>query len=426
MAFRNARIHGRALLARTAILKILFRLMNMPSLIPISHKGCEQQAKTHKQQLRNYLKEENKLSDIFRNIKVKAKYFLNFMKYKKKFAKHCHYTDTHNQEGKLEINNIEKWNSSFERFIISQPSEIEVMKEFYAANLEIVKKIEIFTEDIIMISVVKDELYRTRKFLNHYRNIGVHKFVIIDNQSTDGTKEYLGEQHDVFLISALDKYTTNRREAWLNRVLSYFGYNRWYMVADIDELIVYRGVEEHDISDVVKFALDNNLSRIRGMMIDMYPEEYSAIDDTEDIYSLYTFFDSDTYTYEKACEFEIVRGGFRNRCMGSNALLTKYPLFFFEEGDIEGKSHFLFPYKKNWGDCYLAIKHYKFLPSDIEKYRMIAENGNYYNGSVQYKQYIKKLDDTDNPIRLIYDGTVKYEDSTSLDHIRLLKKIEWR
>jgi len=364
------------------------------------------------------------LSNTVRRIKIYTKYFVNSVKYRNKYNFKSNYTYSQTEKCSLKINNIEKWNKAFKKFIIFQPNEFEVIDAFYKANLKIEKTIDIDSE-IILISVVKDELYRVQKFLEHYRKIGVHQFVIIDNQSTDGTKEYLMKQIDVYLISAEDKYTTNRREAWINRVLSYFGFDRWYMVADIDELIVYTGVESHLINELLHFAESRHITRLRGMMLDMYPEKYTDLDEIDDKYSFYKYFDSDTYTVNKACELEVVRGGFRNRCMGSNALLTKYPIFFFEEGDIEGKSHFLFPYYKNWGNCYLAIMHYKFLPSDLEKYRKIAEYGNYYNGSIQYKQYIKKIDDMDNQVELLYNVTVKYENSLSLNKIQIINKILW-
>lgn len=364
------------------------------------------------------------INDTMRNVKVNIKYCINLVKYWPKFAGKYDYTDFRQKNEELPIRNIVTWNKAFKRFIISQPHEVAVMEDFFGAKLKIVKPIHM-DNNVIMISVVKNELYRSKKFLEHYRKMGVHQFVIIDNQSTDGTYDYLLSQKDVFLISALEKYTTNRREAWINRVFSYFGFNRWYMVADIDELITYKGIEQHSIKDVLKFAETHQISRIRGMMLDMYPSEYDLCNELEDKYNQYVYFDSNTYTYEKACELEIVRGGFRKRCMGTNALLTKYPVFYFEEGDIEGKSHFLFPYSKNWGDCYLAIKHYKFLPSDFEKYRKIAKSGNYYNGSEQYKQYIRRFDDKDNPIKLLYSGTVKYIDSSSLDNLRCLKEMKW-
>ena len=43
----------------------------------------------------------------------------------------------------------------------------------------------------------RNERLRLPAFLNHYRSLGVDEFLVIDNDSSDGSTEYLAAQADV-------------------------------------------------------------------------------------------------------------------------------------------------------------------------------------------------------------------------------------
>jgi len=93
--------------------------------------------------------------------------------------------------------------------------------------------------------------------------------------------------------------------------------------------------------------------------------------------------------------------------------------------DVQCKSHFLFPEKENVdADCNLILKHYKFQPGEIEKYKEIANNGNYYDGSKQYKKYIEIMEKT-KTLDFMCNSTKKYVDSKSLRQITGYHNIIW-
>ena len=56
--------------------------------------------------------------------------------------------------------------------------------------------------DILLVSVVKDEMYFLPEFLTHYRALGVEHFVFLDDASTDGTTDFLTRQPDVSVVNA--------------------------------------------------------------------------------------------------------------------------------------------------------------------------------------------------------------------------------
>ena len=45
--------------------------------------------------------------------------------------------------------------------------------------------------DILLVCVLKDEMYFLPEFLAHYRALGVEHFVFLDDASTDGTTVFL-------------------------------------------------------------------------------------------------------------------------------------------------------------------------------------------------------------------------------------------
>lgn len=327
----------------------------------------------------------------------------------------------------LPIKEEKTWKRAFYKLIISNPDLAEVAYEFYNALLYQEKSVKFDKQYVILISVEKNEKYRMKKLIEHYRKLGVKQFAIIDNLSTDGTFEYLKSQDDVAVFSAKNEYTTNRREAWINRVIAYYGRNRWYIIVDSDELLVYYECEQHNIEELIKVAEKKRITRARALMVDMYSKENFFSDNAmaNDPYTMFTYFDTDSYVLEKCKEMDLVRGGFRGRIFESKPVLTKYPLIYFKKSDIQCKSHFLFPYRKNLDTkCYLALLHYKFLPGDLKKYKEIAQKGNFYAGSIQYKEYVRNYEEK-NVQSPIYEGSKKYTDSRDLRYIKLIDLVNW-
>lgn len=55
---------------------------------------------------------------------------------------------------------------------------------------------KIGASDILLLSTVRNERIRLSYFLRYYRDLGVDHFLFVDNDSDDGTREYLAEQED--------------------------------------------------------------------------------------------------------------------------------------------------------------------------------------------------------------------------------------
>lgn len=317
------------------------------------------------------------------------------------------------------------WYKALKKFIIAQPEESEVAIEFFKDSISVLQlsKTGKETSLVILICVVKNDLRKMKNLIIHHRKIGIKHFAILDNGSTDGTIEWLKNQKDVDLFTVQDKYNTNRREAWINKLVAYYGLNRWYLILDSDELFSFYKMESRNIEYLIDYCVKHSIDRMRAVMIDMYGADSFYLDNSEEDYlEKCKYFDSNSYKYENRDVIDLITGGPRRRIFNQKPWLTKYPLCYFVEGDIQGKSHFLFPYKKNKNTkCYSAILHYKFLPSDIRKYRKIATEGNYFNDSIQYKDYINHIDRS-NGLSFMDEQSVEYSDTDSLYIIPVLEK----
>ena len=334
------------------------------------------------------------------------------------------YSDFCNVNQMLSIENVGIWYRSFRRFLLAQPFEKEVAIEFFSNAIKPIKEQPIQDKEPILICIVKNDLYRMQKLVAHYRSLGITHFAILDNDSADGTREFLMQQNDVHVFFTDTPYTTNRREAWVNRLVAHYGFDRWYINVDSDELLTYLRCETYSISDVIEWAEHNSYDRLRAIMVDMYSQQnVFGADNAFDPYDQFCFFDSNTYHNESLVISEITKGGPRGRVFHQSPWLTKFPIFCFRKGDIQGKSHYSFPYASNQHkNCYLALLHYKFLPADYLKYQRIAEKGNFSNDSIQYRAYMKVFE-RNRDTRFMYDGSVKYEDPRSLQSVNLLSEI---
>ena len=71
--------------------------------------------------------------------------------------------------------------------------------------------------DILLFSTQRNEAIRLPYFLKYYRDMGVNHFLIVDNDSTDGSVDYLADQKDVSLWTTPRSYKRSRFGVdWLN------------------------------------------------------------------------------------------------------------------------------------------------------------------------------------------------------------------
>lgn len=319
------------------------------------------------------------------------------------------------------------WKRKFYQMIRYSSNRIfPILEEFLTVKIDKVSDRELVQSDShkpILICVLKNEVIKIQYFMEHYRKLGIENFVFLDNMSTDGTFEFLLEQEDAIVYRCEHPFVSNRKIAWINRLIAEIGLNRWYLMVDSDEFITYLGCSEHNIEDVVMQNESRGFKRVASFMIDMYPKENLFTENEgSDFYRKCCCMDKDTYSFSKAANGIRIMGGPRKRVFGTNMKLSKYCLFYFEEDDIVPSSHFLIPFEKSFDvPVSIGILHYKFVnESDYQKMIESVRTECYSNNSAEYKTYYNVLKDR-NPVSL-YDE--KHSILFSEENLRKIGLIE--
>ncbi len=304
----------------------------------------------------------------------------------------------------------------------------KIIYAFANSKIEVIRKREFSdTDGPIVVLCVKNDLQRIQMLVKHYRELGVKAFALLDNMSDDGTYEWLCEQPDIDLFRTAEPYQTMVKEAWINRLVSHYGFDRWYILTDSDELVCYIGMEEHPLPEVIRYAEQNGIKRFKALTLDMYTDG-SLYAGSQDIKKDYCWMDTDSYYLKDLSlvgeKMEVYCGGPRWRVMGSDITLSKYPLVRFSEGTVSASAHYQFPFHEYRNTVVtMAIFHFKFIDKDLEEYKRRANlTAGFTRGGVHYQHYMD-LFDNNRDLSFFYEGSVRFEDSYSLKRIPIIQEI---
>lgn len=193
--------------------------------------------------------------------------------------------------------------------------------------------------DVVVVACVRNEGLRLPAFLDHYRRLGVTRFLIVDNQSGDGSSELLDAQEDVVRWSARGSYAQSAcGVSWTNAVTLAHARHCWVITVDADELLVYPDFERRKLQELVAVLETAGANAMRAPLLDMYPE--GAVDEAryapgEDLLTAFPLFDGDGYDWvEREGSSFMIRGGPRKRLFWDPferdhpaPLLMKIPLY---------------------------------------------------------------------------------------------------
>ena len=331
--------------------------------------------------------------------------------------------------------NSKKALSSYSRRAINTKQVDEYLSRYSEQNVKLIQKnnqTHIDADTPILICAVKNDLHRVKMQVNHHKNLGINKMVYIDNMSDDGTLEWLVEEGiDVYQVD--DKFSSTAKNSWFRQITDIYGYNRWYLILDSDELFVYPGMEDHKINKLIDFANEANIDIFQTFMIDMYSKDEliggksdTISLDAYDIKKENNYFDTQTYFIEQGYEGDRILGGPRYRMFSDDTetftpLLTKNPLIYLKKETFFSVHHSI-PYYKNFNHPIISgILHYKFLPTDNKKYKKIVEEGNYAGGSIEYKRYLEVIENNEK-LSFYYEKSKELTHSLDLLEINIFDK----
>lgn len=194
-------------------------------------------------------------------------------------------------------------------------------------------------DEILCFMYVRNEALRLPAVLNYHRDLGVDRFFILDNESDDGTGEYLAQQQDVVLFRSPDEFGATRcGNTWMHELLDRFGRNHWCLLVDADEYFVYPQSEKVNLRGYTRYLDKHGYGVVSGLCVDMYGNE--SCDNVEylagsDLLEACPYFDAgDNYEFE-ACTGELpswsAYGGCRKRVFWSTEQLHAFSDATFDE-----------------------------------------------------------------------------------------------
>lgn len=258
------------------------------------------------------------------------------------------------------------------------------------------------------------------KFLQHYRNLGVQEFYVIDNLSSDNSIDILLAQDDVntFTTGIVHwQYQNEIRRAIIDQYLK----DKWVIVVDIDELIIFPYYENFKIDFLLSYLSEKGYTSMIFNMLDLVSDDF-----TEDI-SSYIKYDYSSIERIPYCSkylsdhiFNIyskdnttlmlngIRGRYIEDTSSSEFLLTKHSLFYYDKM-IEPLSGAHFCNNCLIADVSGVLLHYKFYLDFKSKIPKTIENQDYsFAEKDHYAAYSRLLNDD-----LVYTKTANHGLSTN-------------
>jgi len=126
--------------------------------------------------------------------------------------------------------------------------------------------------DILCFVTLRNEMNRLPHFLDHYRALGVRHFLVVDNDSTDHSRDFLAAQPDVSLWHTAHSYKLSRFGMdWLTWLQMRYAHGHWCLTCDVDELLVYPHHTSRDLVALCDWLDRCDQPMMGAMMLDMYP-----------------------------------------------------------------------------------------------------------------------------------------------------------
>lgn len=308
---------------------------------------------------------------------------------------------------------------------LTEPADVAVVRHF-AASEALARLTHAHAPDMnrdipIVISVVRNEIARLPDFFDHHRRLGARRFVMIDNASDDGSRDWLARQPDVDLYAVETTFDWRRKHGWITQIIERTEPDRWWLLLDADEHAIFAECETRALSDLTAYLGRRGHRRARGALVDMYatgPIHAMTPEPGRSLGERFPYFDAATYAEHRIPELTARTGGPRRRLTAETnpealPALTKYPLFRLAPGEIAFNPHAIWPPAPLHDDpCLIGLKHFKFDEGFLAKIAYAIETGVYWNDSAEYKAYVAAVEA--NPeFNLFFPGSRKYRRSAN-------------
>jgi hypothetical protein len=283
--------------------------------------------------------------------------------------------------------------------------------------------------DLPLILVTRNHAALLPAFLRHYRSLGVTRFIVLDDRSSDGTRDILAGCDDVDLWSSDVRYATARHGlAWVERLVRTYGRRRWYVHVDSDEFLVYDGMNRHRLPALCGWLTLRGERRLLAPLVDCYPAgplSTAALAPDRWPWEVATHFDAAGYEIATHVRTTAFFGGPRARVFGVRPQLAKFPLQYWDRRTCLPRTpHTPYPYVRNFGTIAGAVLHFKFFDDFPERVRAAVADQQYWQGATEYRAYDAFLRRVPDPI-FVADVSRAYTGVGDLVELGYVAAIDW-
>lgn len=294
---------------------------------------------------------------------------------------------------------------------------------------------------ILLLATLRNEKVRLPYFLNYYRDLGIDHFLIVDNDSEDGSREYLASQPDVSIWTTKGSYKASRFGMdWITHLQRRFCHGHWCLTVDVDEFLVYPFCETRALRALTDWLDVSDVRSFSAMLLDMYPRgnimdhRYS---EGQNPFEFAQYFDSGNYVSTRNADYGNmwIQGGPRMRMLFADApklapALNKIPLVKWDRSyAYHSSTHMLLPrglnltYEIMGGEKASGVLlHAKFLNTLAQKSEEELRRGEHYANSREYQAYAKALN---NQPDFWCKWSEKYINWRQLEILGLMSKGNW-
>jgi glycosyltransferase involved in cell wall biosynthesis len=276
---------------------------------------------------------------------------------------------------------------------------------------------------------VRNERARLSYLLDYHRRLGVRRFFVVDNDSSDGSVDLLLKEPDVHLWHTGVSYRDSHFGVkWAVALMNEFALDRWVLYLDADEFLVYPGCEQTGLSVVCDFLDQHNLRVLPTPLLDMYsnrPVIETSYEAGQDILSVCPYFDEGDYFFNPETGF--IKGGVRDRLFRGAAsatqppiALSKFALRRWVPSDLDRGVHRSSLPGSSHPMATGALLHFKFIDTFVRRATEESVRKEHWNAASEYADYVRKFTVLPD-LCLMGPRSIRYQDSEQLVRLGLMR-----
>ena len=265
--------------------------------------------------------------------------------------------------------------------------------------------------DILAVTTLRNERIRLPYFFDYYRGLGVAHFLVIDNDSDDGSRDWLAAQPDISLWHTGDSYADAAYGVdWTNRLAREYAHRHWLLTVDVDEFLVFPFCDTRPLGALTDWLDAGGVRSFGAMLLDMYPKGpigARPYAEGQDPFEIAAWFDSGNYVIERNPLLGNlwIQGGVRARSFFADApaaapALNKTPLVrWHRDYAYVSSTHSLLPrglnhtFDADGGEKTTGVLlHAKFLDTFVGRASEETARAEHYRGGAEYARYASGID----------------------------------